>query len=197
MAYRVVGGGTGKKGIANAAIQIDGLDDMITLVAGLPGGPAKNALTTGVNAGMAVISSAMRKGVNATSTLTEHEASLKTGMRKSIRKRFNKGGLDKLGKSHQTVGVVGFSVARPRGDIERLSRGETANAYHHGVAQATAHWFVLGTPNRQPTQVPDYFSQVAPDALASSGSTAAAVAVLKAEKRFTAIAAREAARRGL
>ena len=173
------------------AVQIDGLDEMVRTLKTLDDSVARSAMGSGIGAGMTVMTKAIRREVNATSTGTPHEASLKAGMRKAVGKRFKKGGLDKLGRFHRTLAVVGFGVGKERGDTKRYSRGTTAsNDKRYGVTQATAHLFVLGTKRG----LPPLFEGCVPRAVASSGEAAMQAAVTKAKQRFETLAARRAAR---
>jgi len=194
MVVGVVPGGTGKKGIAGGAVQISGIEELVSTLQTLDTKVARSAMGSGIGAGISVMTRAMRKEVTATPVGTEHEASLKAGARKAIKSRFLKGGLDRLGRQHKTVAIIGFGVARKRGNAERLSKGTTDRPGRHGVAQATVHWFVLGTPKRAPTTMPAFFDDVAERAAASSGEQATQVALQKAKQRFEILAARAIAK---
>lgn len=181
-------------GYSGKHVHIDGLEEMAMTIRTLKTSVARSAVASGVNAGMTVMVRQGRKEVSAQSVQTEHAASLKSGMRKLLAKRFNKGGLDRMGRRHAMVGKVGFGVGKKTED--RMSRGETATHPRRvGVTRSTAHWFVLGTPDRTPGQVPELFEGVIDRAVSASGEAAMQAAVNKAKQRFEVLAAKAAKRK--
>jgi hypothetical protein len=181
---------TGIGMFGNQHVRIYGLEDLMQKIRTLQTSGQRSAITSAVKAGMTKMAAQMRKTVSATPCDTAHAASLKAGMRKLIGARFNRGGVDKAGKNHVMVAKVGFAVGKkPDG---RLSRGETAtNKRRVGVTKQTAHWFVLGTPNREHSQISPIFKDVVPKSLASGGEAAMQAAVKKAKQRFEKIAAKK------
>jgi|GEM_PF-4296159 len=176
---------------SKSCVTIQGIDEMIASIKIMKTTVARSAMSSAVRAGMATVTRAIRKEVSATPTNTAHEASLKTGMRKLVGSRFKRGGLDKMQRMHATVAKIGFGVGKKSN--ARMSRGETEGV---GVTRSTAHWFVLGTPNRKSHgHVRPLFLDAVPNAVASCGEQAMQAAVAKAKKRFETLAAKRAIKR--
>ena len=192
---RSSGGDVGFYSSHQAVVTIDGIEELLAAVRNLQTKTARNAMAAGVKAAMTVVHSQIRKEINAQPCETEHAASLKAGMRKSVGSVFKKGGLDRIGRSHAQVAKVGLGVAK-KGE-GRLSRGETIDrkGKRLGVTPTTLHWFVLGTPTRKtPGRVPPIFEGVVPRAAAAAGEAAMQAAVAKAKQRFERDAARAASK---
>lgn len=173
------------KGFYGSGSAVAGLEEAIEAIGKLENKVSKGAMVAGIRAGLSTMASAVRRGVNATEAGTENEASLKSGMRRLVGSRFEKGGVDRLGKSHETIAKVGFGVGKK--SDERMSLGETKGV---GVTRRTLHWFVLGT-----TRMAAIFDEVVANAVASSGEAAMQKAVTKAKRRFEILAARAAKRK--
>lgn len=170
------------------SVYLEGMQELVAKMRQLEGPVARKSMVTAIRAGLAVITRQMRKEINAIHTDTEFEHSLKVGMRKQVKGRFLKGGVDKLGRGHKTIAKTGYGVARKE-SLDRTSLGHSAHTrsksgQRTGVTQKTAHWFVLGTPNRQPSQMPDFFRDVVSNALTTAGEYAMQKSVTAGKKRL-------------
>lgn len=177
-----------------AAVTIEGLEELAMTIRTLKTSGERSAMAAGVKAGMTVVARQIRKEINSQQVDTEHAASLKAGLRKLVGSRFQRGGLDKMKRMKAMVAKVGLAVGKKSDD--RMSQGTTATHKRRvGVTRKTAHWFVLGTPNRQPGQVPDLFAGAVGRAAGACGETAMQAAVAKAKQRLERAAARAAAKK--
>lgn len=143
---------------------------------------SRRIVVSGMRAGLTVIARAVRKEITATRTGTEHEASLRAGMRKAVKSRFAK---RKRGGDYEAK--VGFGVGMKGSKrAERLSRGETTSPKRIGVTATTARWFAMtGTKQFEPQ-----FKGVIQRAYAASAGPAMQKATAKMRQRIPIEAAR-------
>jgi hypothetical protein len=170
------------------AVYIDGIKELGKTIKAMEKGIAQKALVTGMRGGLTAMAKSIRKEVNATPIKSEHESSLKAGMRKAVGSRFVKGGVSRIGKRTELVAKAGFAVGKKK-DV-RLSRGETHGV---GVTRKTVHWFVLpgkGGRNELPK-----FDNVIDRAVSNGGEVAMQAVAKKSMARFEKLSVKEAAKR--
>lgn len=152
---------------------------------------AKRAMTAGINASMTVLSRAMRAAV----TATDVHPNIKREARRSVGKRFKRGGTNRMGVTTAEVAKVGFKVAKPKAAQGKKTQGTSRGK---GVSVRNIHWFVLGTVERRhdttgrPTgKIQGVFGNVTAQVMASSSGPALAAA----RKKTGQVILREAAKR--
>ena len=128
---------------------------------------SKKAVGSGTNAALTVIASHFRKHIDASSIRSPNAASLKYGAKKTVGKRFLRGGTSRMGKTTERIAVAGFGVGktganRSKVQSKRTTLEETAKRKPKpsvGVSAQNIHWFVLGA--KGVPQTPSFFKDVA------------------------------------
>ena len=171
--------------------RIVGLDELHERLSRLSGVVPDRAIRSGFGGAGTAIKKVIRANVNAQPVNTDHEASLKAGVRKSVGSSVKKAKSGQV--QHGYVLKVGFGVgAKGAKRDRRLSSGETiGQGKRIGVSARNIHWFVLGTRGtRRPGQLAPMFK----DGLRESVQAATPTAVRILRERFNAAIKREVAR---
>ncbi len=151
---------------------------------------AKRAMTSGINASMTALGKGLRAAINATNV----DSNMKKEARRSIGKRFKRGGTSRMGITTAQVAKVGFKIGKTKAQQKKRTQGASRGV---GVSVRNIHWFVLGTDERahdsgSPTgKIQGVFGDVTAQAMASSSGAAIAAA----RKKVGQVILREAAKR--
>ncbi len=159
---------------------------------------AKRAMTAGINAGMTRLIKGMRAAIDATPAPAGYSGdgwtNTKKEARRSIGKRFRRGGTNRMGTTTAEVAKTGFKVGKKKSKQDKRSKSTSGGV---GIGIANIHWFVLGTDERQqssgrPTgKIEPVFGNVTDQAMATSSGAALAAA----RKKVAQVILREAAKR--
>lgn len=139
---------------------------------------AKRAMTAGINASMTVLNKGMRAAINA----TDVDSNLKREARRSIGKRFKRGGTSRMGVTTAQVAKLGFKVGKKKAKQDKRTTSSSGGV---GASVRNIHWFVLGTKERRhdsgsPTgRIQGVFGNVTAQAMASSSGAAVVAARAK------------------
>lgn len=161
----------GTKGLG----QIIGARELDRKLQYLSTGGSKKAVSAAINAGLTVVTKAIRAEIGNTPVTVrgKDSATVKREARKSIGKSFVRGGTDRMGKTTARVAKAGFAVAKKHKTLKQKGGGKTRGV---GLSARDIHWFVLGTKERhqystgrKTGKIRAFLEDVIPKAMATSG----------------------------
>ena len=108
-------------------------------------GGSKRAVSAGINAGLTVVTKAIRAEIGNTTIDTPHPATVKRRARATVGKRFVRGGTNRMGKTTARVAKAGFGVAKKQKPDQEKGGSKGRGV---GLSARNIHWFALGTKER-------------------------------------------------
>jgi len=179
------GGKLGGKGFAGGAVRVMGVKELDRKFAHLGTRGARAVLAAGINAELGVLAKAFRQQIKNSNASDE----MKREARRTVGKRFRRGGTSRIGKTSTPVAKVGFAVGKRQKQISaaKKARGKRVaksgkKGRGVGISAANIHWPVLGTDERRHEggkstgRMPDVFRGLARRVIASVSSVAIAAA---------------------
>lgn len=125
---------------------VKGLADIQAKLSNMASKGGAKLLRAGVGAGMTSLAQSLRAAVNSTAATAE----VKRAARKTIGKRYAKGGTSRTGKTTQAAAKVGFGVGFKLKRLRQQAAKHSATGRKGvGLSAADVHWFVLGTVERK------------------------------------------------
>ena len=109
---------------------------------------SKRAVSGGINAALTVTARAIRAeigNVEVPPGTGMGSSELKREARKLVRKRFVRGGTNRMGKATTPVAKAGFGVGKKKKNQKAKGGGKSRGV---GLSTSNIHWFVLGTEER-------------------------------------------------
>lgn len=173
-AMRIVPTGTLGGGMAGLR-QIIGARELDRKLAFLSTAGSKMAIAAGINAGLTETARAIRAEIGNTPVIVKGKDSsvVKREARKTIGKRFVRGGTDRMGRGTARVAKAGFSVGKKKKSLKPKGGGKSSGV---GLSARNIHWFVLGTRERhhdttgkKTGKIKAFYENVIDRAMATSG----------------------------
>ncbi len=127
------------------AVSITGARELDRKLQYLTTAGSKRAVSAGINAGLTVVTKEIRAEIGNTPVIIRgtDSSAVKRAARKSIGKKWRRGGTNRMGKTTARVAKAGFAVGKKQPPAEKRpgKRGV-------GLSARNIHWFVLGTKER-------------------------------------------------